>query len=896
MSGSFLHNKFKNKSTVIANLNPKDPSASTILVDAAPISKGSAVFSLQTNKIYLKTSDSQNDYIEISNTPRSEWGWSATGQAAWQTLFQLANPNQSNQYSAPTAITLSHSSILENNSVGAIIGTFSTTDTDLNENFTYTLISGDTNAFTIDGNQLKAAVVFDYEVKSSYSIVVRSTDKYGFYVESTFFININQVIVYLSENIESWNNFSKKTYTENSLVTIKNISEYTSGKIYFHLISSRAGYSSYYGSIQAIIQFSKNENNQYIFSYITNPTPSTRTVDENGNTISQTTYPAVPNDFFVNITNNGDFQIFLSGYGVNATNSTVQYEITDSFLGYEYRTIPLIPDEDAIYSLAIGLYDNDAWEIANNNALKFKTNTLNYEIKNNYIVLLSKTKNSITTTELKTINIVNQNELKLYAGENGFHTWPYLNEYTSDLAWSSAASLNEGIARLAAAGTQNAALAFGGSTVLQNYNFTAYSFNGNSWVSANNLNTGRRFLAGVGTQNAALAIGGTESTNSLYSNAVESFNGSSWMPISTSPSIVGRYGLAGAGSQNDAVIFGGYTGSRVGITENFNGSSWSTNSALNTSRYYLAGTGTSNAALAFGGYTTSSSGITEKFNGSTWTSSIAFTSKRSNLAGAGTQNAAIGFGGDSATTSQTTILFDGTIWSATEALTQMRQELAGTGTQNAALAIGGKISYGNNGVTSAVEKFNGTTYTNPNSSTFIGYLNPLLDPDTEPSFLQNTYTLSNNLDKFEIKNNDELHSKLPISAGINNSFTSIIATDNNNKQGSINSYVYVINRPNSPTDFTLSSVNNSVVTSTSISIASQLAANTSIVSFVVIDPDFHSSGYVYTITNNDTSNFYILSTLLMTSKTTVPGTYILPIRVTDVSGLYFEKNITIYVS
>ena len=41
---------------------------------------------------------------------------------------------------------------------------------------------------------------------------------------------------------------------------------------------------------------------------------------------------------------------------------------------------------------------------------------------------------------------------------------------------------------------------------------------------------------------------------------------------------------------------------------------------LNTARTSLAGAGTQNAGLSFGGYDSSYSNITEEFNGSSWSS------------------------------------------------------------------------------------------------------------------------------------------------------------------------------------------------------------------------------------------------------------------------------------
>jgi len=99
--------------------------------------------------------------------------------------------------SAPTQIGLSATVIAENNAVNAVVGTLSTTDSDVGDSFTYTLVSGtgdaDNASFNISGSSLRASVVFDYETKSSYSIRVRTTDSGGGTFEKVFAITVTNV-------------------------------------------------------------------------------------------------------------------------------------------------------------------------------------------------------------------------------------------------------------------------------------------------------------------------------------------------------------------------------------------------------------------------------------------------------------------------------------------------------------------------------------------------------------------------------------------------------------------------------------------------------------------------------------------------------------------------------
>jgi hypothetical protein len=97
----------------------------------------------------------------------------------------------------PTDITLSATFIAENQASGTSVGTFGTTDPNVGDTFTYTLVTGtgdtDNASFTIDGSTLKTAATFDYETKSSYAIRVRTTDLGGLSYDKQFTIMVTDV-------------------------------------------------------------------------------------------------------------------------------------------------------------------------------------------------------------------------------------------------------------------------------------------------------------------------------------------------------------------------------------------------------------------------------------------------------------------------------------------------------------------------------------------------------------------------------------------------------------------------------------------------------------------------------------------------------------------------------
>jgi hypothetical protein len=97
----------------------------------------------------------------------------------------------------PTDISLSASSIAENNSANAVVGSLTTTDPDSSDAHSYSLVAGtgssDNALFSISGNSLQASESFDYESKSSYSVRVRSTDFGGNNFEKVFVITVTDV-------------------------------------------------------------------------------------------------------------------------------------------------------------------------------------------------------------------------------------------------------------------------------------------------------------------------------------------------------------------------------------------------------------------------------------------------------------------------------------------------------------------------------------------------------------------------------------------------------------------------------------------------------------------------------------------------------------------------------
>jgi hypothetical protein len=133
--------------------------------------------------------------FRIRDTVAGRDGWDLVSNVElyrfgdWVTSSPLSYPNRS-----PTDIGLSSLSISENQPAGTVVGTFSTTDADAADAFTYALVAGtgsDGNAtFAIQGGRLVTSSAFDYESQKSYSVRIRSMDQGQLSVEKVFTINV----------------------------------------------------------------------------------------------------------------------------------------------------------------------------------------------------------------------------------------------------------------------------------------------------------------------------------------------------------------------------------------------------------------------------------------------------------------------------------------------------------------------------------------------------------------------------------------------------------------------------------------------------------------------------------------------------------------------------------
>jgi hypothetical protein len=288
-------------------------------------------------------------------------------------------------------------------------------------------------------------------------------------------------------------------------------------------------------------------------------------------------------------------------------------------------------------------------------------------------------------------------------------------------SWTAGGNVGSTRYNVGAAGTLTAGLAFGGS----GGSSATEEYDGSSWTAGGTLNTGRNGLRGSGLQTAAIGFGGNPTTG-----ATEKYDGSTW---TTSPATLAtaRYNLGSAvnGTSSSTLAFGGRTDPAVqSVTEEYNSSTnvitpaaWASGGNLSTARYGGAPStsGTQTSTFYAGGANVPgapTAGLTEEYNGTSWTSGGTLppaspSATRDGMGGAGTLTAGLAFSGAPPLAGLTdTDEYDGSTWTAANPFNTARYSVTGTGTQTAGLMMGG-FSYPPPTNYNNTEEYDGTSWT-----------------------------------------------------------------------------------------------------------------------------------------------------------------------------------------
>lgn len=225
-------------------------------------------------------------------------------------------------------------------------------------------------------------------------------------------------------------------------------------------------------------------------------------------------------------------------------------------------------------------------------------------------------------------------------------------------------------------GTQTASLSMGGNnpvvTTINKYDGTAWTAN------PSGLNTARRSAAALGVQTAALLAGGY--VGPTFQNATEEFDGSTASTQNNLP--YNGSSNFGFGTQTNAVIAGGYAPpfpSLENTTAEYDGTNWTSGTVLPAARGLGGSAGQAQTTgLIWAGLAPSQVNTTLEYDGTNWTSGGTYGESKSNLQGWGDQTSAIGAGGEGGGDSTNTFVYDGTTWATQPSLPGVRKQ-SGTG-------------------------------------------------------------------------------------------------------------------------------------------------------------------------------------------------------------------------
>ena len=230
-----------------------------------------------------------------------------------------------------------------------------------------------------------------------------------------------------------------------------------------------------------------------------------------------------------------------------------------------------------------------------------------------------------------------------------------------------------------------------------------------AWATGGNLNSPRAYAGGCGaTKDASLCFGDGPPPAPTASGITESYNGTSWTEVNDMNT--GKAFVTGAGTYTSAIAAGGDQFS--GVAESWNGTSWTsiTNEPNGSNAYGSAGADNTNA-LFFGGVPAPTRTVTRYWNGSSWTDLNAMNGSKKDLDGAGkTYTAALAIGGSAGppTVLALTESFNGTSWTEVGDLNTARRFAAANGTQASALIYAGSTPPS---ITNKTEEWNGTSWT-----------------------------------------------------------------------------------------------------------------------------------------------------------------------------------------
>jgi hypothetical protein len=308
---------------------------------------------------------------------------------------------------APTDIALSASSVDENVAANTTVGTFSSTDLNAGNTFTYSLVSGtgstDNASFSISGSDLLINSSPDFETKSSYNIRIRTTDQGSLTFEKEFTITINDLNEAPTDIALSASSVNENVTANTTVGAFSTTDPDASNTFTYTLVSGTGSTDNASFNISGSnLRITNSPNFETKNSY----SIRVRSTDQGGSLNFEKEFTITINDV-----NEAPSDIALSVSSVDenvAANTTV---------GALSSTDP-DPSNTFTYTLVSGTgsTDNASFNISGSN-LRI-TNSPDFETKNSYSIRVRSTdQGSLTFDKVFTITINNVNEAPVISSQ-----------------------------------------------------------------------------------------------------------------------------------------------------------------------------------------------------------------------------------------------------------------------------------------------------------------------------------------------------------------------------------------------------------------------------------------------------------------------------------------------
>ena len=740
----------ENNGTFVGNITVVDPNVGdTITLSLGGADAGSFQI-VGSNALHLKQAanyETKSSYsLDITATDQD---------GASKTVSFTISVNDVNE--APINFTLAGSStgasINENNTANQVIGSFVTSDPDVGQFYTYTLVAGtgstDNSTFNISGADLRvtSANALNFESKSSYSIRVRVTDS-GIpaqLLEKVFTITVND-IAEAPTSVSLSNSSVVEGAAIGTLVgTLSAVDPDVGSSVTFSIVGTGANDAGKF-----VIVNGNQLKTDMVLDHEDASTASItiRATDNTGLYKDQT--------FTISVTNAAPTSINLNNSSISesaAANAVVgSFSIVDPG-GYAGASVAF-----TLVS-GTGSTDNASFQI-NQFQLKLANGvTLDYETKSSYSIRVRGTDSgspAMYVEKVFTINVTNVNEpptnillsssnitegnavgatvgnLSTVDPEGGAFTYSIISGDTGDFTISGSQLLASSVFSYDTKKLYSVTIRSTDSTSL--YYDKTFSINilkyypaaGTWYISGGSLNTARYGAGGAGTQDAAIAIAGAFTTSLTATSSMENFNGYAWSSAGSSQ-IAQERNLA-TGTQN-AVLY-----TRNSITTDsaytYNGSTHTTLGLAPVSRGYAALAGSMGDALWISG---SPNDLASSclWNGSVWSTISGLPQGRQmGAAGGSSTNNIIFAGGQYSYATYATNLahvYNGSTWALASAnMANKKYDIGFSGSPNGGHAFGGYISYATDGKgpfygDGGTETYNGSTWASGASLPEPGY-------------------------------------------------------------------------------------------------------------------------------------------------------------------------------